>query len=94
MRLSGTLFMSVLEKVQGGFFMQKIKQHPLMGQVLLLIGMSVVFLLPQIIGKGMILGSDVVFHFNRFYETSQQIKADRAVRITIIITAIRRIKTL
>ncbi|WP_461198987.1 hypothetical protein [Enterococcus sp. N249-2] len=54
--------------------MQKIKQHPLMGQVLLLIGMSVVFLLPQIIGKGMILGSDVVFHFNRFYETSQQIK--------------------
>ncbi|OTE88240.1 hypothetical protein B1K96_36945, partial [Escherichia coli] len=27
-----------------------------------------------ILGQGMILGSDVVFHFNRFYETSQQIK--------------------
>lgn len=54
--------------------MKKLNQRPLMWQVVLLILMSGVFLLPQIIGKGMILGSDVVFHFNRFYETSQQIK--------------------
>lgn len=63
------------EKVQGGFFLkQKIVQKPLFWQVVILIAMSGVFLLPQILGQGMILGSDVVFHFNRFYETSQQIK--------------------
>ena len=63
------------EKVQGGFFLkQKIVQKPLFWQVVILITMSGVFLLPQILGQGMILGSDVVFHFNRFYETSQQIK--------------------
>lgn len=53
---------------------QKIVQKPLFWQVVILIAMSGVFLLPQILGQGMILGSDVVFHFNRFYETSQQIK--------------------
>ncbi|WP_086273189.1 hypothetical protein [Candidatus Enterococcus testudinis] len=62
------------EKVQGGFFVRNVNQRPLMCQVGILIAMSIVFLLPQIIGRGMILGSDVVFHFNRFYETSQQIK--------------------
>lgn len=30
--------------------------------------------LPQIISKNMIIGSDAIFHFNRYYDTAQQIK--------------------
>ena len=38
--------------------------------------MLVAFLLilPQIISKGVIVGSDFLFHYNRFYETAMQIK--------------------
>lgn len=35
---------------------------------------SVVLCLPQIISGNMILGSDSLFHFNRFYDTAQQLK--------------------
>lgn len=31
-------------------------------------------LLPQILSKSVVLGSDAIFHFNRFYDTAQQIK--------------------
>jgi hypothetical protein len=47
---------------------------PTVLQLLVIFSVSILLLLPQLFGRGLILGSDVVFHFNRFYETSQQIK--------------------
>lgn len=35
---------------------------------------SVILCLPQAISGNMILGSDSIFHFNRFYDTAQQLK--------------------
>lgn len=35
---------------------------------------SLIFILPQVFSGNMILGSDSIFHFNRFYDTAQQIK--------------------
>ncbi len=36
--------------------------------------MAVLFILPNVITHDMIVGSDAVFHFNRFYDTAMQIK--------------------
>ncbi|MGG5318815.1 hypothetical protein [Enterococcus sp. AZ072] len=36
--------------------------------------MAVLFILPNLITRDMIVGSDAVFHFNRFYDTAMQIK--------------------
>ena len=36
--------------------------------------MSCLIILPQIIPHGVTLGTDSIFHFNRFYETAQQIR--------------------
>ncbi|EOH91677.1 hypothetical protein [Enterococcus pallens] len=36
--------------------------------------MAVLFILPNVITHNMIVGSDAVFHFNRFYDTAMQIK--------------------
>lgn len=47
---------------------------PTVLQLLVIFCVSLLLLLPQLFGRGLILGSDAVFHFNRFYETSQQIK--------------------
>lgn len=47
---------------------------PTVLQLLVIFCVSMLLLLPQLFGRGLILGSDAVFHFNRFYETSQQIK--------------------
>ncbi|MDR0921052.1 MAG: hypothetical protein LBM95_01540 [Lactobacillales bacterium] len=38
------------------------------------LGTSVLMILPQMMGRGVILGSDSLFHFNRFYDTAMQIK--------------------
>ena len=35
---------------------------------------SLIMTLPQLLGRGMIIGSDSIFHFNRFYDTAMQIK--------------------
>ena len=35
---------------------------------------SFLLLLPQLVSKGIIAGSDFLFHYNRFYETAMQIK--------------------
>ncbi|MBB1086444.1 cell division protein [Limosilactobacillus fastidiosus] len=40
----------------------------------LIIIMSCLIISPQIISQGVILGTDSIFHFNRFYETAQQIR--------------------
>lgn len=44
------------------------------GLVLGILFFSLVLILPQILTKGVIAGSDFLFHYNRFYETAQQIK--------------------
>lgn len=36
--------------------------------------MALFFVIPQFLTKGMIIGSDIIFHFNRFYDVSQQIE--------------------
>ena len=41
---------------------------------LLIMLSSFLLILPQILTKGVITGSDFLFHYNRFYETAQQIK--------------------
>lgn len=40
----------------------------------ILIIIPLLFVLPLILSKSLILGSDAIFHFNRFYETALQIK--------------------
>ena len=40
----------------------------------IIIVVSFILVLPQLILKNMIIGSDALFHFNRLYDTSQQIK--------------------
>lgn len=35
---------------------------------------SIILIIPQLVTKNMIMGSDSIFHFNRFYETSEQIR--------------------
>ncbi len=42
---------------------------PTVLQLLVIFCVSLLLLLPQLFGRGLILGSDAVFHFNRFYET-------------------------
>lgn len=40
----------------------------------LILAVAIVILLPQILSKGLILGQDAIFHFNRFYDTAEQFK--------------------
>lgn len=42
--------------------------------ILIIFVLSIILILPQLISKNIILGSDALFHFNRIYDTSQQIK--------------------
>lgn len=42
--------------------------------ILLIFLVSLVLILPQLITKGMVIGSDAVFHYNRFYDAAMQIK--------------------
>lgn len=41
---------------------------------LMIMLVAFLLILPQIISKGVIVGSDFLFHYNRFYETAMQIK--------------------
>lgn len=40
----------------------------------LLLLVAVLFIFPHVMGQGMILGSDSIFHFNRFYDTAMQVE--------------------
>lgn len=42
--------------------------------VLIIVVAAFVLILPQVLTKGVIAGSDFLFHYNRFYETAMQIK--------------------
>ncbi len=42
--------------------------------ILALIGCAVLLVLPQIILRSLVISSDALFHFNRFYDTAMQIK--------------------
>lgn len=39
-----------------------------------ILAVSIILIIPQLVIKNMIIGSDSIFHFNRFYETSEQIR--------------------
>ncbi|MGM0216889.1 hypothetical protein [Enterococcus sp. AZ109] len=47
-----------------------LNRHPFIG----IIGVSLLLLLPQILSRNMIVGSDSIFHFNRFYDAAMQLK--------------------
>jgi hypothetical protein len=51
-----------------------IKRHQLFFQILLILLASLLLIYPQLYLKGFIIGSDGMFHFNRFYDASEQIK--------------------
>ncbi|CAO1610385.1 hypothetical protein [Brochothrix thermosphacta] len=42
--------------------------------ILIIIIVAFIFIIPHLISRGMIIGSDAIFHFNRFYDTAMQIK--------------------
>nr|HPI99784.1 hypothetical protein [Enterococcus sp.] len=42
--------------------------------ILVIFLVSLILILPQLLTKGMVLGSDAVFHYNRFYDAAMQIK--------------------
>ena len=50
--------------------MLKKLKNPYLG----IIGVAIVLLLPQLFTRNMIMGSDIIFHFNRFYDTAMQLK--------------------
>lgn len=50
------------------------KYQTRLGVSLIIVLFSILLCLPQIITQKAILGSDVLFHYNRFYETAMQIK--------------------
>lgn len=52
--------------------MDKFMNHKKYPYILLLV--SLIFISPQIITQNMIIGSDAIFHFNRFFDTSEQLK--------------------
>ncbi len=54
-------------------FMKKVLHHRFLPAILIVFA-AFVFIIPAIISKSMIVGSDGMFHFNRFYETAMQIK--------------------
>lgn len=39
-----------------------------------ILAVSIILITPHLLTKNMIIGSDSIFHFNRFYETSEQIR--------------------
>ncbi|KAF1296185.1 hypothetical protein BAU15_10380 [Enterococcus sp. JM4C] len=41
---------------------------------LLIAGFAGLFIMPHLLSQNMIIGSDAIFHFNRFYDTAQQIR--------------------
>lgn len=50
------------------------KQHNIKKDFLLILLVSLIMTLPQLLGRGMIIGSDSIFHFNRFYDAAMQMK--------------------
>ncbi len=48
--------------------------HQRFSPAILIVLVAILFISPGIISKSMIVGSDGIFHFNRFYETAMQIK--------------------
>lgn len=50
------------------------KQHNVKKDILLIFIVSLIMTLPQLLGRGMIIGSDSIFHFNRFYDAAMQMK--------------------
>lgn len=50
------------------------KQRDVKIDLFLILLVSLIMALPQLLGRGMIIGSDSIFHFNRFYDTAMQIK--------------------
>ncbi|NLV95246.1 MAG: hypothetical protein GX031_11970, partial [Candidatus Riflebacteria bacterium] len=50
------------------------KQRDVKIDLFLILLVSLIMTLPQLLGRGMIIGSDSIFHFNRFYDTAMQIK--------------------
>ncbi|WP_265459404.1 hypothetical protein [Enterococcus sp. HY326] len=54
--------------------MRKFFKKPISKNIGIIFLVSFVLVLPQIISGKMIIGSDAIFHFNRFFDTAQQIE--------------------
>ncbi|CYV18889.1 hypothetical protein HO944_06815 [Streptococcus suis] len=52
-----------------------LKKHPDIVAVTVFFLFSLTLLLPQILTKAVVTGDDIVFHYNRFYDTAMQIKS-------------------
>ncbi|CYZ25234.1 major facilitator superfamily permease [Streptococcus suis] len=52
-----------------------LKKHPDIVAVTVFFLFSLTLLLPQILTKAVVTGDDIVFHYNRFYDTAIQIKS-------------------
>lgn len=53
--------------------MKFIKKHSC--YFIIIIGSSLLLVMPQLLMKSMVIGSDALFHFNRFYDTAAQIES-------------------
>lgn len=51
-----------------------LKKYPLYIQMFLILFASFILIFPQLYLRGVIIGSDAIFHYNRFYDVSEQIK--------------------
>lgn len=51
-----------------------VRRYPNCVALLVFTTFSILLLLPQVVTKGMLVGDDLVFHYNRFYETAMQLK--------------------
>ena len=52
---------------------------PTVLQLLVIFCVSLLLLLPQLFGRGLILGSDAVFHFNRFMRRASKSKRELSI---------------
>lgn len=64
-----------LIEIVGGYVLVNNSKYMKWSWVISIIGIaSVVLIFPQLISKSMVISSDSLFHFNRFYDVSQQIE--------------------
>lgn len=63
--------------------MSKLMRSKLFPALVIVIG-TLVLVLPQVLAHKMFLGSDSIFHYNRFYEAAMQLKEGNLDRKSVV----------
>lgn len=66
--------LSLIEYIRRLVMKNFFKKYQYFFQIVLILAASVLMIYPQVYLRGVVIGSDAMFHFNRFYDVSEQIK--------------------